>query len=86
METAEIWKAFMSKTCAGCGGTKKPRQAFCNYCYRELPLALRSSLWKKFNDGFDQAYMGCLSWFRTHPFQGEHRAEQTNLFFKKGES
>ena len=80
METADIWKAFMSTACAGCGGTKKPRNAFCLFCYREMPLALRSSLWKRFGDGFEEAYMACLSWFRTHPYQGVHRAQQKTLF------
>jgi hypothetical protein len=35
-------------------------------CYRRLPAALRQSLWKRFGEGFEQAYHGCLSWFRVN--------------------
>ena len=80
METSEIWQAFMSKKCAGCGGLKRPHNAFCKYCYGELPVKLKNALWQTFGSGFEQAYMACLSWFRTHPFQGVHRAKQQTLF------
>jgi hypothetical protein len=80
METAEIFDAFVSTKCAGCGGVKQKRNAFCLACYRQLPKALQSCLWKRFSEGFEQAYMACLSWFREHPLQGAHRAKQKNLF------
>ena len=80
MESWEIWDAFMSKRCAGCDGVKRPRNGFCKDCYRQLPPALKNALWQTFGSGFEQAYMGCLSWFRTHPLQGEHRAKQQTLF------
>ena len=80
MESAEIFSAFAGTTCAGCGGTKRKANAFCTFCYRELPAALKNSLWKRFGQGFEEAYQACLSWFRTHPFQGEHRAKQKTLF------
>jgi hypothetical protein len=80
MESREIWDAFMSKQCAGCEGVKRARNAFCVDCYQQLPTALKSALWQRFGSGFEQAYMGCLSWFRTHPLQGEHRAKQRGLW------
>jgi hypothetical protein len=81
METHEIWQAFMSEKCAGCGGHKKPHNAFCVLCYRQLPKLMQHSLWKRFGDGgFEQAYQGSLSWFRLHPLQGVHRARQKHLF------
>lgn len=80
METHEIWQAFISTTCAGCGGRKKERNAFCLLCYRQLPKLMQHSLWKRFGDGFENAYQGSLSWFRIHPLQGEHRAKQQKLF------
>ncbi len=80
METAQIWEAFMATHCAGCDGVKRPRNAFCVNCYRQLPAKLKNALWQKFGSGFEQAYMACLSWFRTHPLQGEHRAKQQGLF------
>jgi hypothetical protein len=80
MESSDIFAAFTSTHCAGCGGTKRVRNAFCIHCYRELPRALQSSLWQKFGPKFEQAYVASLSWFRTHPWQGEHRAKQESLW------
>jgi hypothetical protein len=83
MESSEIFAKFSSTVCEGCGGAKRRANAFCTWCYRELPPALKSSLWKRFGSGFEEAYQGSLSWFRTHPFQGEHRAKQKTLFEEK---
>jgi hypothetical protein len=80
MESAEIFAIFAGTRCAGCGGTKRRHNAFCPWCYRELPAALKQSLWKRFGSGFEEAYQASLSWFRTHPFQGVHRAKQEALF------
>jgi hypothetical protein len=80
MESGEIYAAFAGTVCAACAGRKQTFNAFCKYCYRELPAALQKCLWKRFDAGFEQAYVACLSWFRTHPFQGEHRAKQQTLF------
>lgn len=80
MESHEIYEAFLSLKCAGCGEAKKVRNAFCHPCYSQLPSALKSSLWKRFGSGFEEAYQACLSWFRTHPFQGSHRAKQKGLW------
>ena len=80
MESRDIFAAFVSTHCAGCQGVKRKHNAFCLPCYRQLPAALKSSLWKRFGSGFEEAYMGCLSWFRTHPLQGEHRAKQKSLW------
>ena len=66
MEDREVFADFMSTGCAGCGGVKRQRNAFCVPCYRRLPPALRQSLWKRFGSGFEQAYHACLSWFRVN--------------------
>ena len=80
MESNEIFAEFASKKCSGCGGTKRRMNAFCPWCFRELPPGLKSSLYKRFGSGFEEAYQACLSWFRTHPLQGVHRAQQERLF------
>ena len=80
METSEIFAIFAGTKCSGCGGTKGSYRAFCQYCFRELPKALQAPLWQKYGPKFEQAYMGCLSWFRTHPLQGVHRAQQKGLW------
>jgi len=82
METAEIFNAFVSTQCEACGGVKRKWNAFCVPCYRQLPAALKSCLWKRFGSGFEEAYQACLSWFREYPLQGAHRAraKQKTLF------
>jgi hypothetical protein len=80
MESSDIFAIFAGTRCEGCQGTKKRHHAFCIWCYRELPKALQGALWQRFGSGFEQAYVACLSWFRTHPFQGEHRAKQKGLW------
>lgn len=80
MESNEIFEAFMGTKCAGCDGPKRRHMAFCLACYRQLPAALKSSVWKRFGSGFEEAYQACLSWFRIHPLQGAHRAKQQKLF------
>lgn len=80
MESNAIFAAFCSTRCAGCEGAKRKHNAFCTACYHQLPPALKQSLWKRFGQGFEEAYQGCLSWFREHPLQGEHRAKQEELF------
>ena len=80
MESKEIFAAFAGTLCAGCSGKKQRQNAFCKACYRQLPRALQKCLWQRFGSGFEQAYMACLSWFREHPLQGEHRSKQQALF------
>jgi hypothetical protein len=80
MESQAIFESFVSTVCPECGATKRKRNAFCLPCYRQLPRALKSSLWKRFGSGFEEAYQACLSWFRLHPFQGVHRAKQKSFF------
>ncbi|MGH9496003.1 MAG: hypothetical protein ACRD3B_13470 [Candidatus Sulfotelmatobacter sp.] len=82
METADIFAAFSGTKCQapGCGGSKHSMNAFCKFCYAELPQKLRNALWQRYGDGFEQAYVASLSWFRTHPLQGVHRAKQESLF------
>ena len=83
MESNEIFSAFAGTKCGGCGGLKPRHQGFCKWCFRELPAALKTPLMRRFDEKFQQAYVACLSWFRTHPFQGEHRARQQGLFEEK---
>lgn len=83
METDEIFEIFCSRKCQVCGGGKRNGAAFCTWCYRELPRALQSSLWKRFGSGFEEAYQACLSWFRTHPVKTRAKGQQESLFREK---
>jgi hypothetical protein len=83
LESSEIFAIFTGTHCEGCNQPKRKRSAFCLRCYQQLPRALKVSLWKRFGSGFEEAYHACMSWFREHPFQGEHRARQKH-FFEEG--
>lgn len=83
MTSEEIWDIFHGLKCAVCGGHKRRATAFCTWCYRELPKALQSSLWKRFGSGFEEAYQACLSWFRTHPVKTRKQGAQESLFGEK---
>ncbi len=80
MNSKEIIDVFLGLRCDVCGGHKRKATAFCTWCYRELPKALQSSLWKRFGSGFEEAYQACLSWFRTHPVETRKQGEQSGLF------
>jgi hypothetical protein len=80
VESRDIFAVFVGKTCDGCHGPKRPYNGFCTLCYAQLPQKLKSALWQRFGSGFEQAYMASLSWFREHPLQGVHRANQQRLF------
>jgi hypothetical protein len=90
METSDIFAAFTGKKCEapGCSGSKLAFHFFCKWCFAELPKALQNALWaastnrrkREWGKADDQAYVASLSWFRTHPLQGVHRAKQEKLF------
>lgn len=82
-ESSEIFDTFMARKCEVCRGRKVSGSAFCRWCYRELPKALQSSLWKRFGSGFEEAYQASLSWFRTHPVETRKQGAQESLFGEK---
>lgn len=85
MESNEIFEIFLGTRCQGCGRAKRTHQAFCSMCYRHLPGALRKSLWKRFGNGFEEAYQGSLSWFRLHPVL-KSKPGQGQLFEERSKS
>jgi hypothetical protein len=49
------YKELRSDGCF-CGKEKKPGFSFCYPCYSELPEELRSNLWLKMGEGYEEAY------------------------------
>jgi hypothetical protein len=88
VNTVQIFETFAANRCEACAGWKRKHVAFCHRCYGRLPRLLRSSLWKRFGSGFEEAYHACLSWFRINPQSDPTprpapRPAQTLLFRKE---
>ena len=46
---------LLAKKCR-CGREKQARNTFCNNCYYKLPSEIKKALYKRFGDGYEQAY------------------------------
>lgn len=55
----DILDALMSSQCQ-CGAKKKSRMSHCSKCYYKLPPEARSTLYRKFGSGYEQAYRNSL--------------------------
>jgi hypothetical protein len=51
-----ILSEFVSEECPNCRLPKDAKNAFCMKCYRRLPKAMQSALWRRFGSGFEEAY------------------------------
>lgn len=63
MDSGKIYTAFHSDSCPICQKSKGRWTAFCPRCYRSLPEPMRADLWKRFGEGFEEAFvkaMACL--------------------------
>jgi hypothetical protein len=52
----EILDSLRSVKCEGCGGKKQAAQSHCKRCYFKLSAALRLSLYKRFGNGYEEAF------------------------------
>ena len=55
-KTESILRQFVGTACV-CGQVKESKHAFCFRCYRSLPPTTQRSLWKRFGQGFEDAYV-----------------------------
>jgi len=39
-----------------CGSEKRSRETFCKCCYYTLPAEMRRALYRRFDEGYEQAY------------------------------
>lgn len=58
----EIAESLGSTVCASCGKSKRPKMSHCGRCYRALPPRLRSALYRKFGDGYEEAFEESLNY------------------------
>jgi len=55
VEAGDIRDSFFGEECP-CGTPKRTKNAFCYGCYYSLPESKRRALYRRFGDGFEQAY------------------------------
>lgn len=55
MTTKEILESFEGKTCV-CGKYKQSRMSHCRSCYFKLPPEMRKALYKRFYEGYQEAF------------------------------
>lgn len=57
MSTTNIlWELFHGLICI-CGNPKKATMSHCRFCYYSLTPALRNKLYRKFRNGYEEAYI-----------------------------
>lgn len=69
--TLHTLRIFLETKCESCGGTKRKNMAFCSVCYFKLSPPLRNLLWKRFGEGFEEAYVAALE-----QLKGGYHAEE----------
>ena len=52
----QAWREFDETRCAACGNAKPRFNAFCKPCYFKLDVPMRQALYKRFGQGFEEAY------------------------------
>lgn len=50
--------------CLGCGDKKQRRKSHCRACYFALPPELRSALYQKFGEGYEEAFRESIDYLR----------------------
>lgn len=60
----EILQSLGGTVCEGCGGKKQPRKSHCRQCYYALPPKIRTALYIKFGDGYEEAFEESLEYLR----------------------
>lgn len=56
LNTLLITRSFRSTTCPCCGRVKQSSQSFCYKCFKCLPTKLRNDLYKRFGEGYEEAF------------------------------
>lgn len=52
--------SLRSALCPACGGDKAPRNSFCWPCYRQLSRPLKSALYSRIGEGYEEAFRAAL--------------------------
>ena len=59
-----LLKELKSNECA-CGSYKKEGNSFCYNCYSSLPNEMQKALYRRFGNGYEEAYEEAYGWLET---------------------
>ena len=64
-----LLKELIGERCR-CGRAKRSRETFCGRCYFLLPKAIRSALYRRIGEGYEQAYSAAIAHLDAGPVKG----------------
>lgn len=80
MDSSKIFTAFYSGICPICHKSKGRWTALCPRCYRSLPEPMRAGLWKRFGEGFEEAFVQATAYLeKKFRAAAEKQATQLSL-------
>lgn len=56
----DVLESLQSRECPGCGGRKTTMRSFCPRDYYALTAELRQALYRRFGEGYAQAFVAAL--------------------------
>jgi hypothetical protein len=57
-----VLKDFLGKECPTCGCTKRSGMSHCSLCYGRLPKPMQTALYKRFGEGYEEAFATSCAW------------------------
>lgn len=60
----EIMKDFQGTTCRGCFSRKNRSKSFCSTCYFKLSEEMRASLYQRFGQGYEEAFVEAVNFLK----------------------
>lgn len=61
MTDREMIESLRSTVCPGCDSDKPEGKSFCRRCYFSLPKQLRSDLYRRYGQGYQQAFIDAMA-------------------------
>jgi hypothetical protein len=75
-----IPQIFVSAECPNCHEKKAKNTAFCQRCYFALPKTMQAALWRRFGQGFEDAFLAARDFLKGKPLPPKKPDTQGNLF------
>ena len=70
LEGKSLLANFLGTLCWTCLGAKRSKQSHCSACYHRLPKPMQTALYKRFGEGYEEAFTASVEWLRAHPAGG----------------
>jgi len=70
MDTQEVLRELQSQKCR-CGKSKKAWRSFCYGCFKQLSYPLQRALYKRFGEGYEEAYRSAIAELFNDAIRGE---------------